>query len=273
MQVASYFVDVPEDAAFLPAAEIARKLGVSDATVIRAAQALGYSGLAELKRELIEIVRTRMNPTRQAARSLEGVGDDLAGVLDQVLDLQIASLEDARRVLSRTDFARAVDALAKASRIHVLGFGPSGVLADYMRMRLTRIGRHALAATQAGFLLAEPLLAMRKGDVLLLIAHGTYSGEVDAALDHSAQLGIPVVLLTDLLSTGLESRVTITLAARRSSAGMLRSPATTLVLLDALLLGLAVRDRSGALAHLERLQELRRSIAAHRGATENADEG
>lgn len=70
------------------------------------------------------------------------------------------------------------------------------------------------------------------------------------------------MLLTDLLSTGLERRVTVALAARRSTAGMLRSPATTLVLLDALLLGLAVRDRSGALTHLERLQELRRSIAA-----------
>jgi DNA-binding MurR/RpiR family transcriptional regulator len=247
--------------AFLPAAELARRLGMSDATIIRAAQSLGYSGLAELKRELMETVRTRVNPMRQAIRSLEAAGDDASRVLDEVIDLQVAALEETRSLLPRESFARALDILAEAARIHVLGFGPTGTLAEYLRVRLVRIGREAFAATHSGFLLAEWLLAMREGDALVVMAHGRYSGEVDAAIDHASTLGVPVVLLTDSFTALLEQRVAVSLPHRRSSAGMLRSPATTLVLIDALLLGLAVRDRPGTTANLDALQRLRSAIA------------
>lgn len=261
LRAASYFVEAPEEVAFLPAAELARRLGVSDATVIRAAQSLGYSGLAELKRELMELVRRRLSPARQAERSLDAMGADGAQVLDAVLDLQIAALEETRSLVSRPALARALDLLDQGRRIHVLGFGPAGAVADYMRMRLVRLGRDALAMTQSGFLLAESLLSIRSGDVLVVLSHSRQSHDVEAAMEHAAGLEVPVVLLSDLFSSLLESRATVALAHRRSSAGLLRSPATTLVLIDALLAGLAVRDRPRAMASLETLQELRRRVA------------
>lgn len=268
LRAASYFVDAPEEVAFLSAAELARRLGLSDATVIRAARSLGYSGLPELKRELMEVVRSRMSPARQAERSLEAMSADGAGVVDIVLDLQIAALEETRGLLSRGAFARALDILAAAGRIHVLGFGPAGAVADYMRTRLVRLGRDALAATQSGFLLAESLLAIRSGDVLVVLSHSRHSRDVETAMEHAARLQVPVILLSDLFSALLESRATVALAHRRSSAGLLRSPATTLVLIDALLAGLAVRDRPRAMSSLETLQELRRELAESRPAGE-----
>ena len=272
LRAASYFVEAPEEVAFLPAAELARRLGLSDATVIRTAQSLGYSGLAELKRELMEVVRTRMSPARQAERSLDAMGADGAGVVDEVLDLQIAALEETRGLLSRDAFVRALDVLVAARRVHVLGFGPVGTVADYMRMRLVRLGRDALAATQSGFLLAESLLAIRKGDVLVVLSHSRRSGEVEAAMEHAARLKVPVVLLSDLFSALLESRATVALAHRRSSAGLLRSPATTLVLIDALLAGLALRDRRGAMSSLSTLQDLRREVVETQAAGEPHEE-
>src|SRR4051794_8975083 len=50
-RVADFFAQHREEAAFLSATEIAQRLGTSDATVVRTAQSLGYSGLQELKRE------------------------------------------------------------------------------------------------------------------------------------------------------------------------------------------------------------------------------
>jgi len=261
LRVASYFLDSPEDVAFLPAAELARRLAVSDATIIRTAQSLGYSGLAELKRELLETVKTRVNATRAAIRTLESAGDDAANVLDEVLDLQIAALRETQGVMPRESFARALDLLASAERIHVLGFGPAGTLAEYMRLRLVRIGRDAHAHVHSGFLLAESLMALRPRDCLVVIAHGMYSGEIEVAIQHCQREQVPVVLLTDLFNSVREGRVTVALPLRRSSAGMLRSPATTLVVLDALLLGLAVRDRQATISSLDAMQRLREQIA------------
>src|SRR5689334_6038396 len=48
-RVADFFAQHREEVAFLSATEIAKRLVTSDATVVRTAQALGYSGLQELK--------------------------------------------------------------------------------------------------------------------------------------------------------------------------------------------------------------------------------
>src|SRR6266567_2086421 len=50
--VADFYAEHREEAAFLSAAEIAERLGTSDATVVRAVKTLGYSGIPELRREL-----------------------------------------------------------------------------------------------------------------------------------------------------------------------------------------------------------------------------
>jgi hypothetical protein len=53
---------------------------------------------------------------------------------------------------------------------------------------------------------------------------------------------------------------------------LLRSPATTLVLIDALLAGLALRDRRRAMSSLGTLQELRREVVETQAAGEPHEE-
>src|SRR3954471_13492509 len=60
--VADFYAGHLEEAAFLSAAEIAERLGTSDATVVRAVKALGYTGIPELRRELIDALGARATP-------------------------------------------------------------------------------------------------------------------------------------------------------------------------------------------------------------------
>lgn len=53
------------------AIEIARAVGTSDATVVRAVQALGFSGLQELRRELAASLGQRTSPAENLKRTLE----------------------------------------------------------------------------------------------------------------------------------------------------------------------------------------------------------
>src|SRR5919199_2278284 len=75
-RVARFFADHRQEVAFLSVAEIASRLDTSTASVVRAAQSLGYAGLPELKRELIEELRSAATPALRMGRSLEQVGDD-----------------------------------------------------------------------------------------------------------------------------------------------------------------------------------------------------
>ena len=51
------FLGSADEAPFLSALEIAKRLGTSDATVVRAVKALGYAGLPALRDELIGVQR------------------------------------------------------------------------------------------------------------------------------------------------------------------------------------------------------------------------
>src|SRR6476659_8995791 len=138
-----------------------------DATCLRAVKALGYTGIPELRRELIEALRARATPAVRLGRTLEDAGGDPLG---HVIDLELELLESARSI-DRADFARAVDLLAGADRVLAYGLGPNGPLAEYFALRLGRFGRPAQAITASGLRLADALLAARPADALLLLAY------------------------------------------------------------------------------------------------------
>jgi DNA-binding MurR/RpiR family transcriptional regulator len=254
--VAAFFDTHREEAAFLSAAEIARRLGTSDATVVRAVKALGYAGIPELKRELIDALRARATPASRLGRSLEDVGEDPLG---HAIGLELELLESARSI-DRGAFGRAVDLLAGADRVLAYGLGPKGPLADYFALRLARFGRPARSIGSSGLLLADQLLAVRPCDVLLLLSFERLDGDSEMTLARANALGLPVVLLTDTLGPKLADRVDVSLPVLRSRSGAFSGSATTMAILDALLLAVAARDRGRSLAALGELNELRRQL-------------
>ncbi len=264
-RVASFFAQHREEVVFLSAAEIAARLDMSDATVIRAAQSLGYSGLPDLKTELRDALRTRATPTLRLGRSLEELGEDPAAVLEHVLATEMELLHDARKTLRPEDFSRALDLLAKAERVVIQGLGPNAPLAEYFAARLRRMRRPALAVGERGQALADALLDMRKGDVVIVLAYDRQNPESELTLERARDLGLPSILVTDTLGLALAGQFTVALSARRAGGGMFHLSAITVVVLDTLLFGLAGRDRAGALGAAEELQEIRARINERMG--------
>ncbi|HEY3922330.1 MAG TPA: MurR/RpiR family transcriptional regulator [Gaiellaceae bacterium] len=254
--VAEFYADHLEEAAFLSAAEIAARLGTSDATVVRAVKALGYSGIPELRRELIDGLRARATPAVRLGQSLEDAGEDPLG---HVIDLELGLL-GAARAIPRADFDQAVDILVAADRIVAYGLGPSGPLVEYFALRLERFGRAARAITESGLLLADELLGVRRGDVLVLISYERLDRASEVTLRRANDLGLPVVLLTDTLRGRLADRIDVALTTPRSRGGSLTSSAATVAILEALLLAIAARDRSRSLGALAELNELRKQL-------------
>src|SRR3954470_1837699 len=213
--VADFFVRHHEEAAFPSAAEIAERLGTSDATVVRAVKALGYSGIPELRRELIDALRARATPAVRLGRTLEDAGEDPLG---HVIALEHELLEQAREI-DRCDFARAVETLAAADRVLAYGLGPTGPIAEYFVLKLARFGRDAHTMRASGLLLADELLNVREGDALLLMTYEGLDRDIDVVLTRANAVGIPVVLLPDPLAARPADRIDVALAAPRARRG------------------------------------------------------
>jgi DNA-binding MurR/RpiR family transcriptional regulator len=247
------------------AAELASRTGTSDATVIRAVQALGFEGLPELRRVLAASLGAPDATPADAMRStLADAGAEPGRAVDLVIETQREALEALAVPEARATLRAAVGALHPAQRILVFGIGPSASLARYVAVLLGRSGRIAQALDATGIALADQLLDLRQGDALLVLAYGRSYREVVAVFAEARCLGLPIVLVTDSLDRSLARHADVVVPARRGHAQKVALHGATLVALEAIALGLAAARGDRAVAALERLNDLRAAISGSR---------
>src|SRR5438552_6451280 len=93
-RVADLLLDLGPEATLLSAAALAEQLGTSDATVVRTAKALGYSGLAELRRALAAYGENPPQGVRLRRTLEQSPGDDL---FTSAIRNQFSALESLAR--------------------------------------------------------------------------------------------------------------------------------------------------------------------------------
>ncbi len=260
-RVAQYFLDNREEVLIASASTLAQQTGTSDATVVRTTKALGFSGMEELRRMLVEELRENPSPASRMARTLSEVGDGLASVLDMTLDIHQKSLDDLRRAITPDNFDSAVHSIVKARRVFIFGLGPSSAMADYFKVQLTRFGIEAQSLTQAGILLADGIQKFKKGDLLMIFAYGRVYRELDVLLDQADRAGLARILFSDTLGHRLRDRVDLVMAVARGRTDMLSMHTATLALIEALLVGVARKRPTETITNLEALNKVRTALA------------
>lgn len=259
-RVATFFAAHKDVVVLNSAALIAEAAGTSDATVVRTARSLGYTGLPDLREDLLAELTGASSPSRLLSRTLDATTGEPAAILHHLLDLH----EDGVGALRRPDlaeaFADAVELIGSAPTRHVFGIGPSGCIADYVALQFNRIGLRTMAMTSAGVGMADKLAWVASGDVVLMLAYAPVYREVEVLLDHAAEVGAKVVLISDSLGPLIGSRVETVLYVPRGRSDHLALHGATLVLIEALTLGLAARNRAGAVASLDALSRLRGQV-------------
>jgi DNA-binding MurR/RpiR family transcriptional regulator len=243
------------------AAALGTRIGTSDATVLRTVQTLGFASLADLKRAILnsDAASTPADDMRRTLVDLErATGEALDGIL-LAHDEGLAVLQSRK---CRTQIASAVRTLDGASRIAVFGIGPSAALATYVSTLLARSGRRSRTISATGSMLADQLLDLGDGDVLLILSYGRLYREVKAVFAEAKALRLPTVLVTEADETPLAKLADVCVAIPRGRPGQMALHGATLVGLEALVLSLAAAKPNAALASLDNLNRLRRATEA-----------
>lgn len=254
------------------AMEIARRVGTSDATVIRAVQALGFSGLSELRQVLAAGLGERDMPAANLRRTLAEAPESLAGTIDAALETFSAALE----IIQAASFRREVEAAIvelRGRRIFVQGIGPTAHVVRYFAARLRRKGIDRRVLDRTGAELADQLLDLAPGDVVLMLAFGTPYREAQVTAAVARRHDVPLVLMTDTPDTELTRQARVVLPVPRGRSGRIALNAPVVLCLELLLIGLASAERDTALDTLERLEALRGMMRArHRPSGEDEAE-
>jgi DNA-binding MurR/RpiR family transcriptional regulator len=250
----------PEELLFLSAADLGAETKTSNATVIRTVQALGYSGLAELKAKIAAPFTQANRPVVRARKRVESTGGDLESVWHQVLAESVDRLELMQPTFSLDTYQHAVQLLLDAKQTLTYGFGASFVAADHLALVLRRVGLRVTALHAGGFRLADDLLAIGPGDVVVLFAPGRSVIEVDVLVDRARDVGAATVLVTEDPDSKLSRAVTVTLHSPTTPTGLTGEPLTSIVVGDVLAQGVATLAPARSVEASERLTALRRRL-------------
>ncbi|HJP72824.1 MAG TPA: MurR/RpiR family transcriptional regulator [Pseudonocardiaceae bacterium] len=261
--VARFLADHPDQVMSSSAIRLAEQTGTSDATVLRTVKALGYTGLPDLKQQLLLAMTVRRDPVAVLGQRIDRLTADDAAICDQVLVDTAALINQTRTTIDPNAWTKSVDLLAASSSVLCYGIGPAGCLAELFALSLGRIGVSARSCDLTGFRLADSLLPLSARDTVVIIAPLREFREVDIVVEHARSVGAGSILLTEALGMAFRSRVDAVLTAPQSTTSLSNEIIALTALVDALVLCLARRDNIRATDTYKLLNRLRAETAGH----------
>ena len=255
-QIANYLRKNQEESAFLSAAELADRLSLSEATIVRFARTIGFDSYPAMRELLQQSFRRRVTHSTRLQSRLDDLRDE-GDILDRMIASEIDYLSQALETVDRDSFHRAVDLMKSHKRIFVFGVGPSVSLVELMDIRLRRVGWDVVSLTTTGREILEPLLMLSEQDLVFAICFFDVTPPLQLVLDYANEVNSKVIMLTDTLGSIIGDKADVVLAARRGPVSGFHSLVVPMTIINTLLLALAQEDQEHAVANLDKLDELR----------------
>ena len=199
-QIANYLRKNQEESAFLSAAELADRLSLSEATIVRFARTIGFDSYPAMRELLQQSFRRRVTHSTRLQSRLDDLRDE-GDILDRMIASEIDYLSQALETVDRDSFHQAVDLMKSHKRIFVFGVGPSVSLVELMDIRLRRVGWDVVSLTTTGREILEPLLMLSEQDLVFAICFFDVTPPLQLVLDYANEVNSKVIMLTDTLGS------------------------------------------------------------------------
>lgn len=182
---------------FETASSLARKIGVSEATIGRYCRSIGLRHFKELKARLQADLGDRAWLIGDRLRDFHERSRSGNAELARALEREIAAIVAVHEMAASAEFARVVERLAQRPQVFVAGFQTERGHAQYLAHSLQYLRPGVQLADLAGGSFAEVLLADPAATCLVLIDGRRYSRLTQRLAVEARGQGIPVTLITD----------------------------------------------------------------------------
>lgn len=251
--VAEFVLAHPNEVLNISIAEIAYRVGVSQPTVARFVNALGFTGFKEFKLRLAQSLASGVPYVHRDV----GPDDTLDEVAPKVFNRTIGALMSVRNQLDGPRLQRAVELVTRAGRMEFYGVGNSGIVAMDAQHKFFRFGIPSVAYsdphTQG---MAAALL--EEGDVVVAISASGRTPEIMRACELAREGGAGVIAIT---ATGspLARIASVLLPADVPEDPDVYAPMTSriahLAIIDALSVSVALASGPELIKRLERTKQ------------------
>ncbi|HBQ2863115.1 TPA: MurR/RpiR family transcriptional regulator [Klebsiella pneumoniae] len=215
-QVARYILDNSNSVAFDTVASIAQQADVPPSTLIRFANAFGFSGFNEMKQMFKQhLMEETANYTERARLFRQTTSDDLE---------------------------RAVALLGEAENIYVIGLRRSFSVASYLTYALRHLDRKAFLIDGLGGMFTEQLSLVGPKDVVVAVSFSPYAREVVELVELGAQRKARQIAITDSQVSPLAAFSDVCFVVREAQVDGFRSQVASLCLAQTLAVSLALNS-------------------------------
>lgn len=247
-QVAGYVLDNNNSVAFDTVAVIAQHAEVPPSTLIRFANAFGFSGFNEMKQLFRQNLLEETANYTDRIRLLKELDDDAAPPEQPIDILQAFSRANAQamqQLAAQTEPEKldtAVNILSQAENIYLIGLGRSFSVASYLTYALRHLNRRAFLIDGLGGMFKEQISMIGPKDAVIAVSFSPYAKETVMLSEVAAQTGTKQVIMTDSQISPLASFSDVCFVVKEAQVDAFRSQAASLCLAQTLAVSLAFRQ-------------------------------
>jgi DNA-binding MurR/RpiR family transcriptional regulator len=233
--------------AILGIQELAAACQVQPSAVVRFAKHFGLSGFTEMQRIFRDGLARQLAPRRdyeaRIRKVIETGGGNLSSlqIANEFLGSGIANMQQMLRRLDAAAFKRAVELLARAETIWLIGTRRSFSVAVYLDYALQHTDKRIMLISALGSMQLDQMRAVRKGDALVAVSFTPYAEETVEVVQEAVRRGARLVAITDSRMSPLAREAHALLLVEDSPTLGFRSLSSTMGLAESLFIALAYR--------------------------------
>ena len=244
-----------EKVAYLTAARLGDLVGVSESTVVRFADELGFEGYSQFQLAVQELVRIKLTPNQRIEITKQRIGR--GDVIDNVMESDINKIKNTLEGLDRAAFSAAVDAILSAKNIYIMGARSSEPIARLLSYNLSLIFDNVkLVVPTSSAEVFEQMYSVTSDDVVISFSFPRYSSKMINGVRFARQKDAKVVAFTDSLVSPIAEFANCLLIAQSDMASFMDSLVAPLSIINAIVIEITSRREKEITERFEALEKL-----------------
>ena len=254
-KIANAVLNDYDKVAYLTAAKLGDLVGVSESTVVRFADELGFEGYSQFQLAVQELVRIKLTPNQRIEITKQRIGH--GDVIDNAMESDISKIKYTLEHLDRRSFSDAVDAILNAKNIYITGARSSEPLARLLSYNLSLIFDNVrMVVPTSSAEVFEQMYSVGSEDVVIAFSFPRYSSKMINGVRFARQKDAKVIVFTDSEVSPIAEFANCVLIAQSDMASFMDSLVAPLSIINAIVIEITsrrereIRDRFDALEKL-----------------------
>lgn len=200
-------------------------------------------------------MRTKLNSIQRMEVTYGRIGQ--SEILTNVLHSDIDKIKMTIETIDQQAFEMAVDTLANARKIYIVGIRSCAPLANFLAYYLNLICDEVVCVNTNGSTeIFEQLIRINEEDVIIGISFPRYSMRTLKALEFASNRKAKVITLTDSIHSPINLYSSCNLIARSDMASIVDSLVAPLSVINALVVALCMKKQDDVIKTLGALEEI-----------------